>query len=39
MIGSGSFMLVAVDEVMEQDCSLNEAPSKGCTGDGLGEDD
>ncbi len=43
MIGSGSFIclscwLVAVDEGVEQDCSLNESPSKCCTGDGLGDE-
>jgi hypothetical protein len=37
MIGSGSFMLVAVDEIMQQDCRLHAEPSDGAAGDYLGE--
>jgi hypothetical protein len=39
MIGSGSFMLVAVYEVMKQDCGLNAEPSDGAAGDYLNEED
>jgi hypothetical protein len=39
MIGSGSFMLVAVYEVMKQDCRLNAEPSNGAAGEDLGEED
>jgi hypothetical protein len=28
-----------VDEIMEQDCSLNAEPSDGAAGDYLGEED
>jgi hypothetical protein len=38
MIGSGSFMLVAVDEGVEQDCRLHAEPSDGAAGDYLGEE-
>jgi hypothetical protein len=39
MIGSGSFMLVAVDEIMQQDCRLHAEPSDGAAGEDLGEED
>jgi hypothetical protein len=38
MIGSGSFMLVAVDEGVEQDCRLHAEPSDGAAGEDLGEE-
>jgi hypothetical protein len=39
IIGSGSFMLVAVDEGVEQDCRLHAEPSDGAAGEDLGEED
>jgi hypothetical protein len=39
IIGSGSFILVAVYEVMEQDCRLHAEPSNGAAGEDLGEED
>jgi hypothetical protein len=38
IIGSGSFMLVAVCEFCEEYCGLHEAPSDGAAGDYLGEE-